>query len=106
MPWETLNNECGSRRARRARGPEGRSVIHSLPGQLAQSDIHSLLLSTAANALYCTLVISGEIDQKKSRIRETLNLSTDADHRTDILFWGGDGKKKTKIKKIHVTCDM
>ena len=28
-------------------------------------------------------------DIKKSRIRETLNLSTDADHRTDIIifFW-------------------
>ena len=24
---------------------------------------------------------------KKSRIRETLNLSTDADHRTNIFFW-------------------
>ena len=30
---------------------------------------------------------------KKSRIRETPNLSTDADHRTDIFFWGGDGRK-------------
>ena len=32
--------------------------------------------------------------QKKSRIRETLNLSTDADHRTDIFLLGGDGKKE------------
>ena len=31
--------------------------------------------------------------EKKSRIRETLNLSTDADHRTNIFFVG-DGKKK------------
>ena len=37
--------------------------------------------------------------QKKSRIRETLNLSTDADHRTDIFFWGGDCKTKKKKKK-------
>ena len=40
---------------------------------------------------------------KKSCIRETLNLSTDADHRTDIFFWGGGMVKK--IKK-NVTCDM
>ena len=37
--------------------------------------------------------------QQKSRIRETLNLSTDADHRTDIFFGGGMVKKnKIKIK--------
>ena len=36
---------------------------------------------------------------KKSRIRETLNLSTDADHRTDTFFWGGtDGQIKKKLK--------
>ena len=31
---------------------------------------------------------------QKSRIRETMNLSTDADHRTNIFFWGGMVKKK------------
>ena len=35
-----------------------------------------------------------ETEPQKSRIRETLNLSTDADHRTNIFFGGGDGKKK------------
>ena len=35
---------------------------------------------------------------QKSRIRETLNLSTDADHRTDNLFGDGDCKKKQKNK--------
>ena len=38
---------------------------------------------------------------KKYRIRETLNLSTDADHRTNIFFWGGMVKIK-KIKKINI----
>ena len=33
---------------------------------------------------------------EKSRIRETLNLLTDADRRTDIFLEGGDGKKKKK----------
>ena len=42
---------------------------------------------------------------KKSRIRETLNLSTDADHRTNIFFLGGMVKKNTK-NKIKLTCDM
>ena len=43
---------------------------------------------------------------KKSRIRETLNISTDADHRTDI-FLGGMVKKKEKQKeKKNVTHDM
>ena len=37
--------------------------------------------------------------EEKSRIRETLNLSTDADHRTNI-FLGGDDKKK-KFKKNY-----
>ena len=37
-------------------------------------------------------------EEEKSRIRETMNLSTDADHRTDILF-GGDGKKEKRKKK-------
>ena len=36
--------------------------------------------------------------KEKSRIRETMNLSTDADHRTDIFFWGGDGKKNKNKK--------
>ena len=44
-----------------------------------------------------------EFNTKKSRIQETLNLSTDADHRTNNFFLGGDGKKKLKFKKI--TCD-
>ena len=39
---------------------------------------------------------------EKSRIRETLNLSTDADHRTNIFLGGGMITKK--IKKN--TCDM
>ena len=47
---------------------------------------------------------------EKSRIRETLNLSTDADHRTDI-FWGGGMVKKEEEKKekknvLCVTCHM
>ena len=37
---------------------------------------------------------ANERPQKKSRIRETLNLSTDADHRTHIFFGGGMVKKK------------
>ena len=35
-----------------------------------------------------SLIEKGKV-KKKSRIRETMNLSTDADHRTDIFFWGG-----------------
>ena len=31
--------------------------------------------------------------EKKSRIRETLTLSTDADHRTDNFFWAEIIKK-------------
>ena len=42
---------------------------------------------------------------KKSRIRETLNLLTDADHRTNIFFWGGEWSKKEKKKKLHLTRD-
>ena len=42
------------------------------------------------------------ITYKKSRIRETLNLSTDADHRTDNFFWGGNGRKKRKKKKKNM----
>ena len=42
---------------------------------------------------------------KKSRIRETLNLSTDADHRTNIFFGGGWSKLKKSKNKLHVTHD-
>ena len=42
------------------------------------------------------------ISSKKFHIRETLNLSTDADYRTNNFF-GTDEKKQ---KKLHVTCDM
>ena len=43
---------------------------------------------------------------KKSRILETLNLLTNADHRTNnFFFWGGLVKKKIYIY-IHVTRDM
>ena len=35
--------------------------------------------------------------RKQSRIRETLNLSTDADHRTDSFFLGGDGEEEKNI---------
>ena len=53
------------------------------------------------------MVISECIARGKSRIRETLNLLTDADHRTNNVFWGGYGKKKIKkLKKLHVTRDM
>ena len=41
---------------------------------------------------------------EKSRIRETLNLSTDADHRTNIFFGGGMVKEEEKEK--NVTHDM
>ena len=37
------------------------------------------------------------------KIPHTLNLSTDADHRTDNFFWGGDGKNKKN--KTKITCD-
>ena len=37
---------------------------------------------------------------EKSRIRETLNLSTDVDHTTNI--WG----RGVVMVKKHVTCDM
>ena len=58
------------------------------------------------------LSFSGAQDgPKKSRIRETLNLSTNADHKTDIYFFLGGGWSKIKnlklknLKKIHVTRD-
>ena len=37
--------------------------------------------------------------EKKFCIWETLNLSTDADHRTNIFFWGGHGQKKKEKRK-------
>ena len=39
---------------------------------------------------------------KKSRIRETLNLSTDADHRTNNFFGGGDCKKKNNNNNNNI----
>ena len=43
-------------------------------------------------------LLNGTLEEK-FRIRETMNLSTDVDHRTDIFFGGGHGQKKNKIKK-------
>ena len=57
-------------------------------------DRRTLLTAWNYSASKNLLVGSGSL-LKKSRIRETMNLSTDADHRTDIFF-GGDGKKKQK----------
>ena len=47
------------------------------------------------------------IRRKKYRIRETMNLSTDADHRTNIFFGRGVVKKeKRKKERKKVTRDM
>ena len=46
-------------------------------------------------------VVDGKTTLKKSRIRETLNLSTDADRRTDIILdILRDLSRKKKKKKI------
>ena len=62
------------------------------------------------NLLACAKKEREQIEEEKSRIRETLNLSTAADHRTDncltprppLGVLGGCKKKKKK----KVTCDM
>ena len=50
---------------------------------------------------------NGKTQQKKSRIRKTLNLSTNADHRTDIFLGAGMvQKRRRKRRRKKVTRDM
>ena len=59
----------------------------------------SMNLSIDFNNTPCQLQY--DMNSKKSCIRETLNLSTDADRSTNtIFFWGGGGVKKKGQKKI------
>ena len=46
---------------------------------------------TIISGLFFAIVVEDYLHNiwEKSRIRETLTLSTDADHRTDNFFWGG-----------------
>ena len=54
--------------------------------------------SVTSSLFSCAILVKKTPDaiwyKKKSRIRETMNLSTDADHRTDIFLGGGWKKKK------------